>query len=171
MAGVEVNHAHLRCGQAVNTTGIHKAHRSINLIGDFLIAFALWALCDKPKVPTVYFIQICVAALGKGAEQVECRSRLSVSRYLSGRVWNASFCCEFNSVNDITTVAWQFDTILNFYIFRARFGKLTCHSSDFNNWKFGAKCQHHGHLKHHTECVTNIICLMFDKTFSTITTL
>ena len=119
----------------------------------------------------MHFRQIGIAALGKSAQEIECRGRLTISRDLPLRVGHARGGVKFNAIDDVAAIAGQFNTIDCFGISRARLGKLSGHPTDLNDRQLGTISQHNCHLQQYAERVADIVGVMLDKAFSAIAAL
>ena len=84
--GVELGLADLRRRLGVEAAGGHEIERLGQPVGQRAVALALRAVGDEILVPGVHPVQIGVAALGEGAQQVQRRGRLAVGLHHALRV-------------------------------------------------------------------------------------
>ena len=63
-----------------------KSSVSVEAVGELAVALALRAVGDEAQVPAVDAVQVGIAALGEGAQQVERRGRLVVGLHHALRI-------------------------------------------------------------------------------------
>ena len=102
---------------------------------------------DEILVPGMDAVQVGVAALGEGAQQIERRRRLAVGLHHARRLGVARRRVEFDIVDDVAAIGGQRHLALLLDIGRARLGELAGHAADLDHRQAGAKGQHHRHLQ------------------------
>ena len=70
----------------INANRFHKVHSFRNTLGDFLIAFTLWAVIDKIEHPFMHIFKLGKAAMGKRTQKVQGCGRLAICIDLAHRV-------------------------------------------------------------------------------------
>ncbi len=88
----------------------------MDTVGHLTVAFPLIAAGDEAHVPAMDLMQIRIAALREGTQQVEGRGRLGIAFQHPGGIGHTGFFGEVEAVDDIAAVAWQFDAIHRFRV-------------------------------------------------------
>ena len=83
VAGEEIGRAQLRRGVGIDAAGAHEAHGLGDAVGERLIALPGRTVFQETKRPFVDMLEIGIAALGEGAQQIEGRRRLPVGHDLA----------------------------------------------------------------------------------------
>ena len=78
VARIEARGAELRRIVGREPDGAHEAQGFGDVLGDFLVAVAGRAVLDEAEIPPMHVLEIGVAALREGAQQVERRRRLPI---------------------------------------------------------------------------------------------
>jgi hypothetical protein len=115
--------------------------------------------------------QIGVAALRKGAQQIERRRRLAIGLDLPARVGRARLLGEGDVVDDVAAVARQFLAVAFLGRRGARLGELAGGAADLHHRRSGGISEHDRHLQEHAEEIANIIGAMLGEAFRAVATL
>ena len=143
----------------------------MNAVGHFLIALSLRAAGDKAHVPAMHLMQIGIAALREGAQQVERGGCLQIAFQHTLRIRHTGGFVKFEAVDDIAAIARQLDAAYCFRIAGAWLGELPGETADLHNRAVGAIGQHHRHLQQHLEGIADVVGVKFGKAFGAIAAL
>ena len=141
-------------------------------VGQRLVALALRAVGDEAEHPAVHVLEVGIAALREGAQQVERRGRLAVGHLLALRIGHARLLVELDAVDDVAAIA------------RQRRRRPVVSLSDergLANWPamrptFTTGCgagegQHHRHLQEHAEEVADVVGAVLGEALGAIAAL
>ena len=171
VGGEEIGLADLRRGLGSQSAGFHEMQRLADAVGQIAIALALRAARHETERPAMHLMQIRIAALGEGAQQVERRRRLIVGLDQPLRIGIARFRSEFHAVDDVAAIGWAASPRSGF------------RSAPSAAWRIGRPCgrpsppgmprksEHHRHLQHHAEGVADVIGMEFGEAFGAIAAL
>ncbi len=157
MRGVELGLAYLRRGFRPEPARGHEVERLGQSIGELAVALSLRRVADEIQVPGMDPVQIGIAALGKRAQQVEGRGRLTVGLDHPLRVGLARGLIKIKAVDDVAAVGGQRGAVARLGLGRARLGKLPGEPAELDHRAAGAKGQHHRHLQQHLEHVADVV--------------
>ncbi len=107
VAGVEARGAKLRRVVGIQPAGAHEAQSLGDMLGQLLVAVPGRAVLDEPEVPLMHMLEIGVAALGEGPQQVERGGRLAVGHQHAVGVGRARRFSELGAVDDVAAIARQ----------------------------------------------------------------
>ena len=155
--GVELGLADLRRRFRVEPAGRHEIERLGQPVGERPVALALRRVGDEILVPGVHPVQIGIAALGEGAQQVEGGGRLAVGLHHALRIGLARRVVEVEAVDDVAAIGRQGAAVLRLGIRGARLGELAGEPAELDHRAAGAKGQHHRHLQQHLEHVADVV--------------
>ena len=116
-------------------------------------------------------MQIGIAALGEGTQQVEGGGGLAVGLYHALRIGFARGRVEVEAVDDVAAVGRQGTSVLRFGVRGAGLGKLAGEAAELDDRAAGAKGQHHRHLQQHLEHVADVVRMKFGKALGAVATL
>ena len=116
-------------------------------------------------------VQVGIAALGEGAQQIERRRRLGIGLDQPLRVGNARLAGEFAAVDIVAAIGGQRDAVLGLGVVGTGLGELAGDATHLHHRHAGGEGQHHCHLQHHPESVTDIVGVEFGKALGAIPTL
>mmetsp|Transcript_27758 Transcript_27758/g.51683 ORF Transcript_27758/g.51683 Transcript_27758/m.51683 type:complete len:447 (+) Transcript_27758:1034-2374(+) len=170
VAGVEFNRRKLVRCVGVNAGGCHEIDGVLNARGNLAVFFRPVAF-GKPKRPRMDHVHVGIATGRKGAQQVQRGRCLGVGLQHLGRIGNPRLGRKGQLVDDVTTVAGQFQTIHRFGRSRTRLGKLTRHAAQLDHRNLSPIGQDHRHLQHDLEGVANAIRAELLKALGAIATL
>ncbi len=171
VAGVELGGAHFGDAVGMDAAGPHEGHGLADAIGQLLIAMALGRTVDEAEHPLVDVVEVGVAALGEGAQQIERGRRLTVGHLLALRVGRARLGREVHAVDDVAAVGRQLGAGDGFGRLGARLGELAGDAADLDHRLSGAIGQHHRHLEKDAEEVTDVVGAVLGKTLGAIAAL
>ncbi len=126
-------------------------------VGQLLVAVAERAVRHEVEVPAMHLVQVGVAALGEGAQQVQRRGRLVVALHQALRIGHARLGVELHAVDDVAAIGRQLDAADGLGRGGARLGELAGHAADLHHRQGGAEGQHHRHLQQHAEGVADVV--------------
>ena len=158
------------CGIRVDSSGTHEINGVLNTVRKLAIFLGFWAI-RKAKCPRMDALHVRETAGRKRTQQIQRSSRLCISLQHARRIGNASLGREIQTVDDVTTVARQFNTTDCFGVGAARLGELTSHTANFNHRYFGTEGQNHRHLQHYFKSIADAIGIELVKGFGTIAAL
>ena len=113
MAGIDARGAQLGRPLRREPAGAHEAQALGDMLGKLLIAMPGGAVLDEAEIPPMHVIEIGVAALREGAQQIERRRRLPVGHQHPLRVGRARFLGELDAVDDVAAIARQLLAVLH----------------------------------------------------------
>ena len=137
--------------------GLHEVHRLGDPVGKQPVALGLRRILDETEHPLVHVVEIGIAALGEGAQQVERRRRLPVGHDLPLGVRHARLFGELYAVDDVAAVARQLHVALPLDAGRARLGELAGDAADLDDRQLGAERQDDGHLQEGAEEIADVV--------------
>ena len=103
----------------------------------------------------MHVIEIGVAALGEGAQQIERGGRLPVGHRHALRVRSSRGFGEIDAVDDVAAIARQLLAVLDLGRRRARLGELAGDAAELHHRRAAGIGQHHRHLQQHAEEVAD----------------
>ena len=171
VAGIDARGAQLRRPLRREPAGAHEAQTLGDMLGKLLIAMPGGAVLDEAEIPPVHVIEIGVAALREGAQQIESRRRLPVGHQHPLRVGRAGFLGELDAVDDVAAIARQLLAVLHFGQRRARLGELSGDAAKLHHRRAAGISQHHGHLQQHPEEIADGVGAMLGEAFGAIAAL
>ena len=169
--GIELGLPNLRRRRPRQAAGRHEIEGLAKLIGQRLVARPLRALGDEAEIPAVHRVEIGVAALGQGAQQVEGRRRLAVGLDQPLRVRRPRAFVEGHPVDHVAAIGRQCHRAHGLGIGRARLGELARQPADLDHRELGAIGQHDRHLEKDAEGVPNGIRVELREALGAIATL
>ena len=116
-------------------------------------------------------MQVGVAALGEGADQVERRRRLVVGADHPLRVGDARFRREVHAVDHVAAVGRQGDAVDRLGVGGARLGELAGQPADLDHRHRRAEGQHHRHLQQHAEHVADVVGMKLGEALGAVAAL
>ncbi len=171
MRGVELGLADLRRRLGIEPAGRHEIERLGQPVGQRPVALALRRAFDEILVPGVHPVQIGIAALGEGAQQVQGGGRLAVGLHHALRIGLARGGVEVEAVDDVAAVGGQGDPVLRLGLRRARLGELAGQAAELDDRTGGAEGQHHRHLQQHLEGVADVVGVELGEAFGAVAAL
>ena len=116
-------------------------------------------------------MQIGIAALGKGAQQVQCRRRLAVGLDHALRIGLARRGVKVEAVDDVAAIGRQGLTVLGFDLRGARLGELSGEPAELDDRAARAIGQHHRHLQQHLKHVADVVRVKLGKALGAVAAL
>ena len=171
VAGEEIGRAQLRRGIGIDAAGAHEAHRLGDAVGECLIALEGGRILEETKRPFVDMLEIGIAALREGAQQIEGRRRLPVGHDLALRIGLAALKRRCRIIDDVAAIDRQFHAIDRLGGRRARLGELAGNAADLHHRLAAGKGQDHRHLQEDAEEIADIVGGMFGEAFGAIAAL
>ena len=171
MAGEEIGRAQLRRGIGIDAAGAHEAHRLGDAVGERVIARPGRRILQETKRPFVDMLEIGIAALGEGAQQVERRRRLPVGHDLAFGIGLAAGKARCRIIDDVAAIDRQFLAIDGFEGRGARLGKLAGNAADLHHRLAAGEGQHHRHLQEDAEEIADIVGGMLGEAFGAVAAL
>ena len=171
VAGIEVGFPKLRGDVRRQPAGRHERHRLVDTVGEFAVFSGLIARRHEFEIPAVYFVQIGIAALRKGAQQVQGRSGLVVHLHHAFRIGGAAFGGKRHVVDHIAAITGQRHAADFLDIGGTRFRELPGQTAHFHDGFPRSEGQHNRHLQQHTERIADIVRMKFGKAFCAIAAL
>ncbi len=132
-----------------------KRKRLGDMLGDLLVAVPGGAVLDEAEIPAMHMLEIGVAALGEGPEQIERGGGLPIGHQHALRVGHARGLGELDAVDDVAAIARQLLAVLRLGGGRARLGELAGDASDLHHRRAAGIGEHHRHLQEHAEEVAD----------------
>ena len=157
MARVEARRAKLRRVVGRKPDGAHEAQGLADVVGELLIAMAGRTVRHEAEHPLMHVLQIGVAALREGAQQVQRGGRLAIGHMHALRVRRPGRFGEIDAVDDVAAIARQLDTVLRLGGRGARLGELAGDAADLHHRKAAGIGQHDRHLEEHAEEVADLV--------------
>ncbi len=157
VAGEEVGLGDLRRGRRGEPAGRHEVQRLVEARGKIVVALRCRRVAHEVEVPAVDLVQVGIAALGEGAQQVQRRGRLVVGLHHALGIGQARLGGELEAVDVVAAVGRQLDLADLLDVGRARLGELAGHAADLHHRHAGAVGQHDGHLQQHAERVADVV--------------
>ncbi len=171
MRGVELGLADLRRRLGIEPARRHEIERLGQPVGQCLVALALRRVGDEILVPGVHPVQIGIAALGEGAQQVQGGGRLAVGLHHALRVGLARGGVEIEAVDDVAAIGGERDPVLRLAVRGARLGELTGHPPELDHRAGRAEGQHHRHLQQYLEAVADVVGVELGEAFGAVAAL
>ena len=171
MRGVEIGRAQFRMRLGVEPDRAHEAERLGDAVGEFLVALGLRAVLDEAEHPAMRVLEICITAVGEGAQQVERRRRLAVSLELAARIGLARLRRELDVVDDVAAIGRQRDAIDRLDVRRARLGELAGDAADLHDRRGRGEGHHHRHLQEDAEEIADVVGRMLGEALGAIAAL
>ncbi len=141
------------------------------MLGEIGIAMPRRAILQKAQRPAMHMLQIGIAALREGAQQIERRRRLAVRHQHALRVWRARGFGELGGVDDVAAIARQRLAVQLLGPRGARLGELPGDAAKLHHRHAAGESQHHRHLQEHAEEVANIVGAMLGEALGAIAAL
>ena len=148
-----------------------KRKRLGDLLGELLVAVAGRAVLDEAQLPPMHMLEIGIAALREGAQQIERRGRLAIGHQHALRVGHARRLGELDVVDDVAAIARQLLAVLRLGRRRARLGELAGDAADLHHRRAAGIGQHHRHLQEHAEEVADVVGAMLGEALGAIAAL
>ena len=155
VARIEARGAKLRRVVRREPDGAHEAQRLGDMLGDLLVAVPGGAVLDEAEIPPMHMLEIGVAALREGTQQIERRGRLAIGHQHALRVGNARGLGELDAVDDVAAIARQLLAVLRLGRRRAGLGELAGDAAELHHRRAAGIGQHHRHLQEHAEEVAD----------------
>ena len=171
MRGVELGLADLRRRLGIEPARRHEIERLGQPVGQRAVALALRRALNEILVPRVDPVQVGIAALGEGAQQVQGRRRLAVGLHHALRVGLARRGVEIEAVDDVAAIRGEADPVLRLGVGGARLGELPGEASDFDDRAGGAEGQNDRHLQQDAEGVADVVGVELGKALGAIAAL
>ena len=171
VAGEEIGRAELRHGLGIDAAGPHEGHGFGDAVGDLLIAVALRAVLDEAQHPLMDMLEIGVAALREGAQQVQRRGGLPVGHLDAVRVGRPALGGEGDVVDDVAAIARQLDVALALHAGGARLGELAGDAADLEDRHGAGEGEHHRHLQEDAEEIADVVGVMLGEALGAIAAL
>ena len=140
----------------VNAAGFHELEGATNFVGGLLVAL-MRGVGGEAAVPLVYGAQVCEAALGEGANQVQGGGAGVVAAQHALGVVHACFGGEVEAVDSLTAEGGQGDVAAGFHVCGARLGELTRHAAHLHHGHGRAVGEHCGHLQDGLNAAGNLV--------------
>src|SRR6185437_6149700 len=157
VTGVEIGRAQLGMALKVEAASLHELERFADAIGQFDVTARLRTVLDEAQHPLAHAGEIGVAALRKGAQQVQRGRRLAIGLDLPARVGHARLGREGGVVDDVAAIAWQLDAVALLDRRGARLGELAGDAADLHHRQRGRISEHDRHLQEHAEEVADVV--------------
>ena len=87
----------------------------------------------------MHVVEVGVAALGEGAQQVQRRRRLAIGLEQRLRIGHARLRRELDAVDDVAAIARQLDAVALLGRRRTRLGELAGDAADLHHWRGAGK--------------------------------
>ena len=171
VARIEARGAKLRRPLRREAAGAHEAQALGDMLGKLLVAMPGGAVLDEAEIPPMHVIEIGVAALREGAQQIERRRRLPVGHQHALRVRRARFLGELDAVDDVAAIARQLLAVLHLGRRRTRLGELPGDAAELHHRRAAGIGQNHGHLQQHAEEIADGVGAMLGKALGAIAAL
>ena len=155
----------------VEPDGAHEAQGLGDVLGDLLVAVPGRAVLDEAEIPPMHMLEIGVAALREGAQQVERCRRLPIGHQHAMRIGNARGLGELDAVDDVAAIARQLLAVLRLGRRRARLGELAGDAADLHHRRAAGIGQHHRHLQEHAEEIADGVGAMLGEALGAIAAL
>jgi hypothetical protein len=169
--GVEIGHAHLRMDLRVDADGAHEVEGLGDAVRDLAVSRRLLGVLHESQRPRMGVLEVRVAAVGEGADQVQGRGRLAVGLDLAARVRNAGFRRELDVVDDVAAVARQLHPVEGFRIGRAGLGELARDPADLHHGRAAREGENHRHLEEQAEEIADVVGGMLGEALGAIAAL
>jgi hypothetical protein len=114
--GVELGRLELRRRIGVDAARAHEVHGLGNAVGEVLITLRCGRAFQEAQRPAVNVLEVCIAAHGKRAQQIERCRRLAVGHDLALRVRLTRGLLELDGIDDVAAIAGQLQIPLLFGI-------------------------------------------------------
>jgi hypothetical protein len=171
VAGVEAGGLQLRHGLGIDAAGLHEIEclaDPVRHLREFLRPGAAAHIIERPAV---HLVQVGIAALSEGAQQVERGGGLVVRLHHALRVRLAAFRRERDVVDDVAAIARQLLLADRLGRRGARLGELARHAADLHDRQLGGEGQHHRHLEQHAEGVADVVGVKLGKALGAVAAL
>ena len=149
----------------------HEAQALGDVAGKLLVAVAGGAVFDEAEIPPMHVIEIGVAALREGAQQIERGGRLPVGHQHALRVRRARGLVELDGVDDVAAIARQLLAALRLGRRGARLGKLPGDAAELHHRRAAGISEHDRHLQEHAEEIADRVGAMLGKALGAIAAL
>ena len=169
--GVEFGLADLRRGVGGQAAGRHEIESFGQAPGEVLVTVAQGAVGDEAEIPALHLMEIGIAALGEGAQQIEGRGGLAIDLHQTLGIGLARGGLEFHAVDHIAAIGRQRHVADRLGIGGARLGELAGEPAHFPPRTFRAEGQNDGHLQQNAEGIADIIGVKFREALGAIAAL
>ena len=119
----------------------------------------------------MHVVQVRVAALCEGAQQVECPSALRSRFEQPFGIGRARFHGELAAVDIVAAIGGKRDAVARFQIVGSRLGELAGDASDLHDRYACGKRQHHRHLQQDAKHVADIVGMELGEAFRAVSAL
>ena len=133
-------------GFEVHAARFHELEGATDFVGGLLVAFVCGVGGEAP-VPLVHGAQVCEAALGEGAHQVQGGGAGVVAAQHALGVVHAGLGGEVETIDGLAAEGGQGDVAAGFHVCGARLGELAGHAAHLHHGHGGAVGEHSGHLQ------------------------
>ena len=171
VAGVELRALQLRHRVGIDPARIHEIERFANTISNIPILLGPWAASHEIMCPGMNLMQIGIATVRKGAEQVQRGGGLVIGLHHALRIGRAASGVERDVVDDVAAIGGELDAIDRFGVGTARFGELAGHAAEFYRRQLRREGQNDGHLEQDAEGIADIVRVEFGERFGAIAAL
>ncbi len=168
VAGIEARGAKLRRVVGVQPAGAHEAQGLGDVLGELLVAMPGRAVLDEAEIPAMHMLEIGIAALGEGAQQIERRRRLAVGHQHALRVGHAGRFGELGAVDDVAAIARQLLAVSRLGRARPRLGELAGDAAELHHRRAAGIGEHHRHLQEHAEEIADGIGAMLGEALGAV---
>lgn len=171
VARVEIRRMKLGLRLAVDAAGAHEVERLGDTVREFLVARAFRAVGDEAEVPAMHEIEVGIAAIREGTQQVQRRGRLRISAEQPLRIRHARSLVEVDTIDVVAEIGRQCHVADGFGRRGTRLRELTGDTAHLHDRRGRGKGQHNRHLQQHAEGVTNVVGGKFGKALGAVTAL
>ena len=154
----------------VHSTGFHELHCAIDVGSNRLVLLVCRAF-GETLVPGVNLTKICKTTGGECSNQIQRAGRCVVGLHQSAWVIPSGLSGEFVAVDSITAVGGESYSLASFIVRGAWLRKLPSHATHLDHWQRRSVHQHHCHLQHGLDSVSDAICGCIDESLGAISTL
>ena len=154
---VEVDLVQLHGNVQVDAARGHEAQRAIDLAGEDVVAPALGAAADELEVPLVHAVQVGEAALGEGAQQVQCRRGLVVAADHAHRIGPPGELVEGEVVDHVAAERREIDAVTVLDRRGAGLGEWPGDAPDLQRRDARAVRQRDRHLEDDLQLVADVV--------------
>ena len=139
----------------VDAAGLHEPQGAVDLVGHPLVAAALGAGRHELLVPGVDLVEVGVAALGEGPQQVQRGRRLVVRLEQPVRIGDPGRLGGRDVVDQVAAERRQGELADGLGGRRAGLGELAGDAADLHRGHARGVGEHHGHLEDDLELVSD----------------
>ena len=141
----------------VEAASLHEAERLGDAISEFLVVVRLGQVLDEAERPLPHIGEIGVAALHERTQQVQRCGGVTERLDLPCRIGPARLVGEFDTVDDVATIARQLLAVLLLHRRGARLGELAGDAADLHHRQRGGIGEHDRHLQEHAQEVADVV--------------